>query len=98
MAAGIIELWFRPRDRGTCRGATCHAPIIWREGTDGRKYPFTTDPDVIERRTSSSGRLIEIVSIEDLHHRTCPDVDLFRQADRRAAAPKKESAPCLPLE
>jgi len=99
MAAGTLELWMYPRDRGTCKGPTCGAPIIWRKTTDERAVPFNVDPDVIERRRSSSGRMVEIVATDDMHHRTCPDVDLFRQDRQAAAAAKKApAAPALPLE
>jgi hypothetical protein len=96
--AGTLELWMYPRDRGTCRGPNCRAPIFWRETTNGKKVPLDDNPEPIERRQSSTGRLIEIVSSEPMHHRTCPDVESFRRERERAAAAQEERAPCLPLE
>jgi len=92
MATGTIEFWMYPRDNGTCRGATCRAPIIWRKTTDEKAVPFNVNPDVIERRQSSSGRLVEIVSTADMHHRTCPDVGTFR---RRDESPRPAVEPSL---
>lgn len=85
MSAPVItsptfELWAYPRNLAHCKG--CKRPIVWRR-TFKRDRPICFDDEPVALRTfidDASHKLVEVVSVTNVHWRTCTAADKFRKA------------------
>lgn len=77
-AEQLIAVYSRGRGYGKCR--SCGARISWYETVGGKRMPFDGTP--VPRRTEQhpdTHQLIEHMSADDVHWRTCPDADSWRR-------------------
>lgn len=77
----LVKVWAHSRGRGTCR--SCGATLTWAETLTGKRMPFDGDP--VARHTShdpATRDLVEHLSADDVHWRTCDDPERFRRRAR----------------
>ena len=74
-----IAVYADTRQRATCSGRSCGAPIEWAEvvGT-GARMPFDPNPELL-RTTHELGtmRRVDHLALAANHWRTCPDANRF---------------------
>lgn len=75
-----LELWSHPRNSGLCKG--CKRPIVWRRTVKhNRPICFDELPEVLRRfEDEVTHRVVEVVTADTVHWRTCPASEKFRRA------------------
>lgn len=77
MAEVLVKVLADTKGGGRCR--SCDARLTWYETVAGKRMPFDGDPVPRGSELDQDRRLVEWLSSDDVHWRTCPEADRFRR-------------------
>lgn len=74
----LVRVYADTKGHGSCRA--CDAPLTWYETVAGKRLPCEEDPVPRRSEHDAEGRLVLVLSADDVHWRLCPRADQFRRA------------------
>jgi len=81
-AEQFVRVVAKTKGRGTCR--SCGATITWyRTWPNEKAMPFDGEPVARKSEHNERRELVELMSADDVHWRTCPDANTFRKRGTR---------------